>query len=42
MAALTFSDYILQPIYTDCQAPTISRTLIAASAVCMLTNLKKF
>lgn len=45
VAALTFSDYILQPIYTDCEAPLISRTLIAASAVCkrfFQLNLKSF
>jgi amino acid transporter len=37
VAALTFSDYILQPIYTDCNAPSASRILIAASAVAILT-----
>lgn len=39
VAALTFSDYILQPIYTDCEAPLTSRVLIAASAVLILTWL---
>lgn len=34
VAALTFADYILQPVYNTCQAPFISRTLVAASAVC--------
>lgn len=33
VAALTFADYILQPIYNTCQAPLLVRTLIAASAV---------
>lgn len=34
VAALTFADYILQPIYPSCDAPLVSRTLIAACAVC--------
>lgn len=36
VAALTFADYILQPIYPSCDAPLASRTLIAACAVCKL------
>jgi len=39
VAALTFADYILQPIYNTCQAPLLVRTLIAASAVLILTVL---
>jgi solute carrier family 7 (L-type amino acid transporter), member 5 len=34
VAALTFADYILQPFYPTCNAPTTSRILIAACAVC--------
>ncbi len=33
VAALTFADYILQPIYTTCESPKIARLLIGASAV---------
>ncbi|CAF1019586.1 unnamed protein product [Brachionus calyciflorus] len=39
VAALTFADYLLQPIFPDCEAPQISRILIAASAVLILTWL---
>lgn len=35
VAALTFADYILQPIYDSCEAPNTARILLAASAVCM-------
>jgi L-type amino acid transporter 5 len=34
IAALTFADYILQPIYTTCSPPYASRLLIGACAVC--------
>lgn len=33
VAALTFADYILQPVFSTCQAPLLTRTLVAASAV---------
>ena len=39
VAALTFADYILQPIYSTCKAPFIARVLIAASGVCTFSNL---
>ena len=39
VAALTFADYILQPIYQTCEAPYVPRVLIAASAVLILTIL---
>lgn len=42
VAALTFADYILQPIYNTCQAPLISRTLIAASAVCKILIINEY
>jgi amino acid transporter len=38
VAALTFADYILQPIYDTCSAPIHARILIAASAVCTYTH----
>ena len=34
VAALTFADYILQPIYSSCSSPFAPRLLIAASSVC--------
>lgn len=34
VSALTFADYILQPFYSTCKAPLITRTLLAVSAVC--------
>lgn len=34
VAALTFADYILQPIFPTCETPFTPRLLIAASAVC--------
>ena len=34
VAALTFSDYLLQPIYPNCEIPHVARVCIAASAVC--------
>ena len=39
VAALTFADYILQPIYQTCGAPSLLRILVAASAVFILTTL---
>jgi len=39
IAALKFADYILQPIYQTCEAPDVSRVLMAASAVLILTFL---
>lgn len=33
VAALTFSDYLLQPIYSNCEIPNLVRVCIAASAV---------
>ena len=39
VSALTFADYILQPIYQTCEAPYVPRVLIAASAVLILTIL---
>jgi L-type amino acid transporter 5 len=38
VAALTFADYILQPIYSTCKAPFIARVLIAASGVCKFNH----
>jgi len=37
VAALTFADYILYPIYDTCRSPLSARVLIAASAVAFLT-----
>ncbi len=34
VAALTFSDYLLQPVYSNCEIPHYLRVCIAASAVC--------
>jgi amino acid transporter len=34
VAALTFADYILQPIYSTCETPFVPRLLIAACSVC--------
>jgi L-type amino acid transporter 5 len=34
VAALTFADYILQPVFSTCEVPSTARTLIAATAVC--------
>jgi L-type amino acid transporter 5 len=39
VAALTFADYILQPIYSTCEPPYSARVLIAAAAVLILTIL---
>lgn len=39
VAALTFADYILQPIFQTCEAPYLPRVLIAGSAVLILTIL---
>lgn len=39
VAALTFSDYLLQPIYPNCEIPHVARVCIAASAVLILTFL---
>ena len=39
VAALTFADYILQPIYQTCGAPSLLRILVAASAVFIFTTL---
>ena len=39
VAALTFADYILQPIFDTCEAPYAPRVLIAAAAVLILTIL---
>ena len=36
VAALTFADYILQPVYSTCETPFIPRLLIAACSVCKL------
>lgn len=37
VAALTFADYILQPIYSTCETPFVPRLLIAACSVLILT-----
>jgi solute carrier family 7 (L-type amino acid transporter), member 5 len=37
VAALTFADYILKPVYTTCETPLIPRVLLAACAVLLLT-----
>ncbi len=34
VAALTFADYLLQPIFGDCEVPHFLRVCIGASAVC--------
>ena len=34
VAALTFSDYLLQPFFPDCDIPNLARICVAASAVC--------
>ena len=34
VAALTFADYVLQPIFPNCDTPNTSRILIASSAIC--------
>lgn len=39
LTALTFADYALQPIYTNCYPPTSARILLAATAMCILINL---
>jgi L-type amino acid transporter 5 len=39
VSALTFADYILQPIYQTCEAPYVSRVLLAACAILILTIL---
>lgn len=39
VAALTFSDYLLQPFFPDCDIPNLARIFIAASAVLVLTVL---
>lgn len=36
LTALTFADYALQPVYTDCYPPTSARILLAAIAMCKL------
>ena len=36
VAALTFADYALQPIFGNCDAPYISRVLLASWAICKL------
>ena len=38
VAALTFADYLLQPIFNNCEIPHILRVCIAASAVCKKLN----
>jgi hypothetical protein len=40
VAALTFADYILQPLFNGCEAPLLARTLIAATAVSKLPKKK--
>ncbi|KAL3860072.1 hypothetical protein ACJMK2_010240 [Sinanodonta woodiana] len=37
ITALTFANYVLQPIYPDCDAPGIAVTLLAALCVTLLT-----
>lgn len=34
VAALTFADYMLQPIFSTCDPPNTARIMLAASAVC--------
>ncbi|KAK3578987.1 hypothetical protein CHS0354_034783 [Potamilus streckersoni] len=37
ITALTFANYILQPLFPDCDAPSIAVTLIAALCITLLT-----
>lgn len=39
VAALTFADYLLQPLFPDCDIPNLARVCVAASAVLILTLL---
>jgi amino acid transporter len=38
LTALTFADYVLQPVFTSCEAPLEARLLLAASAICKFNN----
>lgn len=42
LTALTFSDYALQPIFTNCSPPTSARIALAAVAMCNLPNSLNF
>ena len=37
--ALTVSNYLVQPIFPECEIPEVSKTLIAALCICFLTWL---
>ncbi|KAL3890250.1 hypothetical protein ACJMK2_002538 [Sinanodonta woodiana] len=37
ITALTFANYIIQPLFPDCEAPTIAVTLLAALCITILT-----
>ncbi|KAL3859885.1 hypothetical protein ACJMK2_010072 [Sinanodonta woodiana] len=37
ITALTFANYIIQPLFPDCEAPTIAVTLLAALCITVLT-----
>lgn len=36
LTALTFANYILQPIYPDCDPPKSARLLFAAASICKI------